>query len=157
MNWGVMQSEGNKSCPVGGWYGCRYLSFCFISVALSFFAEPGQRIVLEEQWWESWTPVVNSVAQTSHVEPRTSQTQWEVGPTQLWTLSANPTELHACVYVKHRTFCSHFYHNRGITVTFTRSVVMILGDCYMTACLLYYILCVISITQAFLVCLHVSG
>lgn len=126
----------------------------------SVSAEPVGGNTPEEQWWESWTPAVNSAAQTSRVEPRTSQTHWEVGHTQQWLLFANPTDQHACVYVKHRTFCSHVSHLSLLT----DYCYIYMYCCQYTGRLLhgslsYFlpILCVISDVHVFHVCLHISG
>lgn len=122
------------------------VSFCTDS-CLSVSADLAQRNVLGERWWESWIQAVNSAAQMSHAEPHASQTRWAVGPTQLWTLFANPTELHACVYnagpfvAMFYTYYTHYYC--GVTVTYSQW-------CYDTGRLLCYSLSFFNVCSAYL-------
>lgn len=73
---------------------CIHINFNFLTCSL--LSVQVQRELVEELWWESWTPAVNSADPTWHVEQQTCLTHSEAGPTQLWTLFTNPTELCVC-------------------------------------------------------------
>lgn len=81
----------SRSCTFMSW-SLYFITLHLISW-LSLLSVQVQRELVEELWWESWTPAVNSADPIWHVEQQTCLTHSEAGLTQLWTLFTNPTEL----------------------------------------------------------------